>query len=169
MIDPDDNTDDIQDEFVDASDNTGIKILPPFIFLGFFILAVALDLMIGFNLLIWGFQLSAGVLLMSLGAFLMSWSFFRFQNAMTSVDVRKPASDIVTDGPYAYSRNPIYLGMVFVYLGLVILFDLFYGFVLLIPMIYILNTQIIEREESYLSRKFGASYEDYKSHVRRWI
>jgi protein-S-isoprenylcysteine O-methyltransferase Ste14 len=89
--------------------------------------------------------------------------------AKTPLDVRKPATEIVTTGPFYFSRNPIYLGMVLFMAGIGFVMDSLWilGFVIVLAVV--LQKGVIEPEETYLERKFGVKYLEYKSRVRRWI
>ncbi len=89
--------------------------------------------------------------------------------AKTAIDVRKPTTDIVTGGVYKVSRNPIYLSMMLVYLGIAALLDSLWLLLLAPPLLVVLRRGVIEREERYLERKFGEKYLGYKARVRRWI
>jgi protein-S-isoprenylcysteine O-methyltransferase Ste14 len=83
-------------------------------------------------------------------------AFVKMKNSGTNVDVRKPATMVLTDGIYAYSRNPMYIGLiVFLIAASILLNNLWKG--------------VIDREERYLEEKFGSEYTDYKKRVRRWL
>lgn len=89
--------------------------------------------------------------------------------AHTALDVRKPSTEIVTSGIFQKSRNPIYLGMVLLCVGIAVLVDSLWILILALPLAVILQKGVIEREETYLERKFGEKYLRYKASVRRWI
>jgi protein-S-isoprenylcysteine O-methyltransferase Ste14 len=89
--------------------------------------------------------------------------------AGTSPDVRKAADHLLTGGVFAYSRNPIYLGMVALCLGLALVMGSGWLLLLTIALGMVLQKGVIDREEIYLEQKFGAAYSNYKAHVRRWI
>ena len=63
----------------------------------------------------------------------------------------------------------MYFGMALAYAGVAIWMDSLVALLLLIPLILVIQREVIEREESYLARKFGERYLSYKSAVRRWI
>jgi len=89
--------------------------------------------------------------------------------AGTQIQTHKPSTTIVAHGPYAVTRNPIYLGMVLGQVGLAIGFDSLWILIMLVPFSFVLRHGVIAREEAYLERKFGRVYLDYKSRTRRWI
>lgn len=93
----------------------------------------------------------------------------RFRRAGTPIIPFKPSTALVVDGPYRYSRNPIYLGMAALYVGLAFLLAWMWALLLLPVVVVAVDRLIIAREELYLERKFGQAYVEYKRHVRRWI
>ena len=89
--------------------------------------------------------------------------------AGTNVLPSRPALAIVTHGPFRFSRNPIYVANVFVYIGLSFLFNAVWPLLLLLPMLWVIYWGIIQREERYLENKFGEIYLTYKDKVPRWL
>jgi protein-S-isoprenylcysteine O-methyltransferase Ste14 len=92
-----------------------------------------------------------------------------FQRKGTAVEPWKPTTAIVTTGPYRLTRNPAYLGMALVYIGIALLADALWVLVPLPVVLLIIDRMVIAREERYLERKFGQEYVDYKVRARRWI
>ena len=92
-----------------------------------------------------------------------------FRRAGTQIQTHKPSTTIVAHGPYVFTRNPIYLGMMLGQVGLAIGFDSLWILIMLVPFYFVLRHGVIAREEAYLERKFGRVYLDYKSSTRRWI
>ncbi|MEQ1688928.1 MAG: isoprenylcysteine carboxylmethyltransferase family protein, partial [Sphingopyxis sp.] len=72
-------------------------------------------------------------------------------------------------GIYSHTRNPMYLGMVSVFLGLAVAMSSLGALLLAMPVMVIIRTQVIAREEAYLTAKFGAEYTAYLARVRRWL
>ena len=70
-------------------------------------------------------------------------------------------------GPYRFTRNPMYLGLVFILAGLVLLANALWPLILL-PVV-IVRRAVIDREERYLTAKFGEEYLRYLARVRRWL
>ena len=93
----------------------------------------------------------------------------RFRAAGTPVEPYKPTSAIVSDGLYGLSRNPIYVALTLIYLGIGVAIDSPWILALVVPVLLVMRTGVIAREERYLERKFGAEYLDYKVSVRRWV
>jgi len=75
----------------------------------------------------------------------------------------------VTTGPFRWSRNPLYLAILIIYVGTTLVVDALWPFVLLVPLIALLEWGVIRREERYLARTFGEPYEAYRARVRRWL
>lgn len=95
----------------------------------------------------------------------------QFYNNSTSIDPHKPdkASNLVTAGIYSISRNPMYVGLVFLLTGYgFYLGNLLTLFVLPLFVGYMNRYQIIP-EEKVMAEKFGDEYLKYKSEVRRWL
>jgi protein-S-isoprenylcysteine O-methyltransferase Ste14 len=105
----------------------------------------------------------------SFGFALASSAIGTLRKAGTRVETNKPTTAIVEDGSYRFSRNPIYIGMLLGQTGLAIGFDSMWLLATMAPFYIVVRYGVIAREETYLERKFGAVYLDYKSRVRRWI
>ena len=92
-----------------------------------------------------------------------------FMRARTTLDPHGSVSNIVTSGPYRFSRNPIYLGFVFLLIGFPFIFRTYWGLILSPLLMVLMNWLVIRHEEAYLEKKFGEAYAGYKSRVRRWL
>ncbi len=107
--------------------------------------------------------------LFALGVALAVWAIVNIRKAGTQFDVHKPTTAIVENGPYRFTRNPIYLGMFLGQTGIAIGFDNLWVLAMLVPFYFVVRHGVVAREEAYLERKFGAVYRGYKSRVRRWL
>jgi protein-S-isoprenylcysteine O-methyltransferase Ste14 len=96
-------------------------------------------------------------------------TFCVLSRAHTPVDPLKPTTALVTEGPFRYSRNPIYLALTLLYLGVVLLINALGILLLVVPAVLVLRYGVIAREEAYLTRKFGDAYRQYTAQVRRWL
>ena len=92
-----------------------------------------------------------------------------FRRRGTAVEPWKPSTVLISEGPYRFSRNPIYLGFAVTYAGLAIAMDSWVALLLLVPCLLVVDRYVIQREERYLAAKFGADYEAYRQKVRRWL
>jgi protein-S-isoprenylcysteine O-methyltransferase Ste14 len=116
-----------------------------------------------------GRSLLAGGVLAAGGAAWMLWAWWAFRTAGTPVRPTEVPLVLVEEGPYRYGRNPMYLGMAAVLLGL--------GIALGVPVLALtalLFVAVVRRvhvpfEEAQLQRRFGGWYGDYRARVRRWI
>ena len=87
----------------------------------------------------------------------------------TTLSLQRPAIDLATNGVFAWSRNPIYLGMVLLCGGVAVITNSLWTLLLTAALAAVLQKGVIMPEEDYLQRRFGQRYSDYKSRVRRWI
>jgi protein-S-isoprenylcysteine O-methyltransferase Ste14 len=110
-----------------------------------------------------------GYVLIVLGVSIVGISIKQFNKAGTTFKVEKPSTSIVKTGLYRFSRNPIYIGLSLIYLGVGIAANNIWIVILLIPILIIVHYGVILREEQYLEKKFAKEYLTYKSRVRRWI
>lgn len=76
---------------------------------------------------------------------------------------------MIEEGPYRFSRNPLYVGMLALYLGLALLAPSFWALVLFPVAVLLVRWGAIRPEEAFLREQFGASYDDYTRRVRRWL
>jgi protein-S-isoprenylcysteine O-methyltransferase Ste14 len=152
-----------------GNDNPGVVARPPLIFLGCLIAGFAVD---------WFSPLSAfdapgsyayGGLLLGAGIVLMAWGVTTFGRAGTNIPTNRPSITVVSNGPYGFSRNPIYIGMFLIYAGIAVLADNPWLLILVVPLYFIMRYGVIAREERYLEGKFGEAYLAYKRRVRRWL
>jgi protein-S-isoprenylcysteine O-methyltransferase Ste14 len=114
-------------------------------------------------------RIFVGGAVFAFGFALALWAIVTIRKAGTRIETYKPTTAIVADGPYRFTRNPIYLGMILGQIGLAIGFDSVWILVALVPFYLILRYGVIAREEAYLERKFGEAYRVYKSRIRRWL
>lgn len=75
----------------------------------------------------------------------------------------------MSSGPNTLSRNPVYLGLIAIYVGLSLLARSTTALMLLWPILAVMRCGVIEREERYLERKFSEPYQAYRGRVRRWL
>jgi protein-S-isoprenylcysteine O-methyltransferase Ste14 len=151
------------------TDTAGLPLPPPFIVLGFLIAGSILSAIFPIDLLPSALRLILGVALVAIGFFIASRAFQAMIRARTPIDPFEPTSAIVSDGPYRFSRNPIYLALALAYLGITLALNAVWAIVLWPIMLIVLTQVVIVREEKYLTGKFGEEYTRYKSKVRRWI
>jgi protein-S-isoprenylcysteine O-methyltransferase Ste14 len=146
--------------------------IPPPLYMAAFLLSMWL-LKNNAPMLIWesGFFESLGVLLIIIGLLFDGWSFLGFVKSKTTINPLKPenANKLVTDRLYRFTRNPMYLGMVFILTGWSFYLGGLSSFLLLPIFILLLTKYQIAPEERILESIFGEEYLRYKTEVRRWI
>ncbi|MCC9006436.1 methyltransferase family protein [Pseudomonas putida] len=153
------------------SDSAGVRLPPPFIYLGALLLGLAADRCVAlsyFGIERWLLVATGGVLFAA-GAVMMLAAAGVFRRLGTTIPPSRPTTLIATTGPYRWTRNPMYLGMALVYAGIAIGFDGAIALALLPLVLIVIQKQVIAREERYLDAKFGDDYRRYKAEVRRWL
>jgi protein-S-isoprenylcysteine O-methyltransferase Ste14 len=110
-----------------------------------------------------------GVLCLFVGAGVAHSGEKVMHRAGTNVRPDRPATALVTEGPFRYTRNPLYVGLTLMYAGLALLIPALWPLLLLVPVLLVMRWGVIAREERYLERKFGDPYRAYLGRVRRWI
>ena len=153
----------------EPEDRPEIPIKPGWYFAMYYIMGVGFDTLFPTNVFPESVRFTLGVGLVLAGAILNSTSLGRFKKARTNHETNKPARVLITDGPYSFSRNPIYLGFMCLYMGLGIFLNNLWIFVLGAPLVATIQALIVAREEDYLAGKFGEEYGEYCQSVRRWL
>ncbi len=157
------------EKFKEAKDASGAILPPPAIF--------AIVLLISYGLqrgrpdegLPEPLRFYLGLALIAVAIVLAGFCIRAFWRRKTSVDPYKPVTALVVEGPFRYSRNPMYVALALLYLGIAVYFGQVWALLLLPFALATVHYGVIVREESYLERKFGQDYLAYKSRVRRWI
>lgn len=103
------------------------------------------------------------------GIALIIWAADTLRRHRTTILPHKPASTLVTSGPFAYFRNPLYLGDVMILLGLAELTRNVWFVILALVFAVLVTWLAILPEERHLLTRFGAAYRDYMTKARRWI
>lgn len=80
-----------------------------------------------------------------------------------------PTTQLVTDGPFRYSRNPNYLGAISIAVGLGLAVNSLWFLAIAVMCLLLLDIWMIRPEERYLRQQFGAEYEVYAQNTRRWL
>ena len=104
-----------------------------------------------------------------LGIWLFASGIGTLRRHKTPPEPWKPSVELVQDGPYRFTRNPIYVSFAAIYLGVSFIFNSSLALIMLIPVLVLFDRKQIPREERYLEEKFGEEYNRYKAKVRRWI
>ncbi len=151
------------------TDKPAIRVIPPAI-AGLFLAA---GIVLGWFLPLQPFAFWTGffigLLLALTGVVLVIWAIDTFVEKETSVRIDRPATSLITSGPYSFSRNPIYLGGALGYVGIALIFNSGWALLFMIPLLSIIINKVIVPEETYLENKFGETYLTYKARVKRWL
>jgi protein-S-isoprenylcysteine O-methyltransferase Ste14 len=153
-------------------DSAGVKFPPPIVFGGTLIAGLVID-----HLMWWHLGIPLGNYLRRVlgsvaavaGFAILLTAIGLFNKAGTEHRPWKTSTQFVTDGVYRWTRNPMYLGMALIYAGIAILCDSLITLLMLIPVIFWITREVIEREEAYLTIKFGEPYRAYRAQTRRWF
>ena len=111
------------------------------------------------------------ILLLICGIIIIRTAFLSFKNHQTTINPLNltKTSSLVNTGIFKYTRNPMYLGMVFILFSVALKFNIYGGLiVILIFFSFITKFQIIP-EEAVLERLFGKEFIQYKEKTKRWI
>ena len=110
-----------------------------------------------------------GGALIVIGVVIASIAFRQFHLAGTNVPTPLPTTALVTGGIYRFSRNPIYVAMTAIYVGIAVAVDMVWILAMLAPVLVVMRYGVIAREEVYLDLKFGDEYRKFKRSTRRWV
>ena len=153
-------------------DHAGDRFPPPL----FFILGFAVSLLVHKFLPLYlipdslrGIFSIIGSLCTLIGLAFMIWGLLTFLRFRTAVSPYRPASQVVTSGPYRFSRNPMYVGFTIAYIGGILTKNTLWALLLLPVILWLLIVLVIRPEERYLTKSFGSVYTDYAKRVRRWL
>jgi protein-S-isoprenylcysteine O-methyltransferase Ste14 len=152
-----------------SNDRAGVAIFPPLLFLIVLMVVAGLQWIVSIPWPWAGSSRWIGVSMIVAAVVLALWARVRFDRAGTNVNPRRPSTALVLHGPYRFTRNPMYLGMLIAVLGVGFAFRNIWALLLLPPFGLALHYLIIRREEAYLEAKFGDAYRAYRSRVRRWF
>ncbi len=150
-------------------DTPGVLAPPPVIYLPALLLGLVLDAVwpVGFVRGLVRYLLGGGLILVS--GLIMPFVLRDFRRARTSFSLMQPSTAIITTGPFRYSRNPAYVALTLLWVGLGVVLDNPWILVLLLPAVLLVHFGVVRREERYLERRFGEEYRRYKASVRRWL
>jgi protein-S-isoprenylcysteine O-methyltransferase Ste14 len=159
----------------DRPTHAGVHFPPPFIYVGGIVIGWLLDrawpwpvtCLPGSSASTARLVLAAVLLVGYVALFVAALSAFR--RAHTTLIPNRPATAFVTDGPYRWSRNPMYVSLALLYLAAALWVNSWWAVLMLVPVLLLIQTAVIAREERYLSSAFPADYVSYCSRTRRWL
>ncbi|MFQ6004129.1 MAG: methyltransferase family protein [Woeseia sp.] len=145
------------------------KLLPPVYFLVVILSIVTLHRYVPIVTLISRPISNVGVLLIGLGLLINLVSVRQFAVRSTAIKPFEESSALVTGGFFRFTRNPMYLGMIIILIGIAVLFGTLSSFLPIPVFVWLIQTHFILKEEAMLVQTFGDQYTEYKKSVRRWI
>jgi protein-S-isoprenylcysteine O-methyltransferase Ste14 len=144
-------------------------LLPPAYFLASLVLMGALAFALPIAVILaWPWQ-AAGLVPVAAGVWLNLAADRAFKARGTTVKPFERSSALVTDGVFCISRNPMYLGMVLVLVGIAIALGSLSPFLVSAGFAALIETRFIRVEERMLAERFGDAWTSYRANTRRWI
>ena len=151
------------------ADNPEVIVRPPLLYGAALIAMLVLRRFWPMPVLSQAMALVSGIALLLLGLAIVIPGRRALRAAGTNVNPSRPTTAIVASGLFRFSRNPLYVGLTLLYCGITLALNTWWGFVLLVPVLIIMHRGVILREERYLEQKFGQTYLQYRSRVRRYL
>jgi len=111
----------------------------------------------------------AGIISVALGVAINLIADGKFHEVKTTVKPFEQSSELVTSGVFRISRNPMYLGFIFILAGIAILLGSLSPYLIVVLFGLAMEKVFIEAEEKMLEAKFGSQWTKYKTSVRRWL
>jgi len=110
-----------------------------------------------------------GVLLVAGGVCLTTYCLGEFLRLETGIMPDRPARRVVSSGPYAWSRNPMFVGFALIYTGASLIIPSIWPLLLLPATVAYTSSAVIRHEEAYMRERFGEEFDSYTARVNRWI
>ncbi len=149
--------------------HASLRIPPPLIFLAFLVGALVLNWVVPVPEPWASVLRGLGGLSVLVGLTLGFLAVAQMRQAKTSPNPERPTTALVTRGPYRFTRNPIYLGFVLIFLGFTLLAGTLWGLLLSPFLVWAFTAAVIRKEEGYLRGRFPVEYGEYLSRVGRWF
>lgn len=116
-----------------------------------------------------GFRIVGGLPFFAAAGGIALAAFRSLKKHRTPFNPYKPTTRVVQDGPFGFSRNPLYLALTFVFIGFALITLSLFVVIAGIVFVGIIDRGVIGPEETYLEAKFGDEYRQYKKRVRKWL
>jgi protein-S-isoprenylcysteine O-methyltransferase Ste14 len=152
-------------------DHPGVYPPPPLFYVLIFLFSVFIQLKVPLPTQLFSSEIArlSGFLFISLGFLFIVPALIKFFKTKNTLVTILPARSLQTSGIYSISRNPMYVGLLSLYMGIAFFKGNYWTFIFIPLVIFIVSKFVIVNEEKYLSRTFGEDFEEYKKKVRRWI
>ena len=111
----------------------------------------------------------SGIILLSTAGIIAASAFLVLHQHKTPYNPYKATTRIAQKGVFRFTRNPMYLSLALLLAAIALLANAFSFVIMTILFVVIINRGVIQPEEAYLEKKFGAEYRAYLDKVRRWL
>ena len=152
-------------------DNPGVQFPPPLLYAAFFLAGIFIQKFMPLSHSFFEQQpvRLAAVFFFLVGLLFSTTSMSQFIRTKNTIIPNKAATSLQTTGIYHTTRNPMYVALAMIYLGLTCLFGNWWNIILLPVLLILVQELVIKREEQYLARRFGEAFSQYRQKVRRWL
>ena len=150
-------------------DHAGVAFHPPLLLAPVLVVGFLARWVVPLNFLSRALSLSIGPIVTAASFGWFFWAVYTMRTGGASIPTSEPTKAIVVRGPFRFSRNPIYLSMLLLQVGISIWANSLWFLGLAVVSAVLLWWGVISREERYLEHKCGAEYLSYKRRVRRWL
>jgi protein-S-isoprenylcysteine O-methyltransferase Ste14 len=151
--------------------NGGSRVIapPPLIYGGLFVPGWLIDRVIETSPLDPAVRVIGALLFFAPGLWLAGSAFRAFRRARTTANPYGESTAIITDGPFRFTRNPLYVTLALFYIAAAFVLNSPLAVTTLPLALLLVHHGVILREERYLAHRFGDEYARYKARVRRWL
>src|ERR1700751_2698861 len=146
-----------------------ILLPPPILMLVLLVLPALLPAIVPLAFVFVPFHGLIAVLLIFAGLGFSAAGFFTFKSRGAPVRPGSDPTQLVLSGPYRITRNPMYLGLLFISIGCFFAAESLWFIIPPILFFWVINFRLIPFEEQLMKEHFGAEYETYRQRVRRWL
>ena len=151
------------------ADSPGVRVPPPLVFLAGLAIGLVLSNWAPTEYLGRAIARPLGRVVTGIGVLLALSAVYAFSRAHTNLRPDRPSSALVRTGPYRFTRNPMYVSLTIVYVGVAVMMQSLWSLLLLPLVVAFIRIKVIGREEAYMERRFGGDYLRFKNEVRRWL
>lgn len=152
-----------------SPDSPGVVVFPPVLFVATLVAGLILHWLRPVAVLPALVARLVGIVVLVASGLLVRSAEAAMRRAGTDPRPDHPSLAIVTDGPFRFTRNPMYVGTTGLYVAVGLLVNALWPLVLVLPMLAVLHWGVVRREERYLEGKFGEPYRLYRLRVHRWV